>query len=119
MRFGIMMGVAFLLLGGCKTVDMDMEPPGYYWTTDRSVEDVTACLVPALDGTNNGYLHEAEDLFPGRYAEVRPLNARLMGGVDLYYVGVNQTERGSSLFLFGYGGREVADQLRPVIVECV
>ncbi|MEM7121191.1 MAG: hypothetical protein AAF563_07955 [Pseudomonadota bacterium] len=107
---------AFALVA-CASEQPYEPPPVNYWVTASSVDVASACLVPAMDGSLEGKMHYELPLLPGEYAEVRPDNAKVMGGGDLYYVSVRRHTAGSTVELHGYG--EASDVLRPVIEGCV
>ncbi len=104
-------------LVACATEQPYEPPPVEYWVTASSVNSASACLVPAMDGSLEGKMHYELPLLPGEYAEVRPENARVMGGGDLYYVSVRRHTVGSTIELHGYG--ETSGALRPAIEGCV
>lgn len=104
-------------LGACAVEQPYELPPVNYWVTASSVDVASACLAPAMDGSMEGKRHYELPLLPGEYAEVRPENAKVMGGGDLYYVSVRRHTAGSTVEVHGYG--EASSILRPAIEGCV
>ena len=117
MRSNAVIFLSSLALMACASEQPYEPPPDNYWITASSVDAAAACLVPAMDGSLEGKQHYEAPFLPGEYSEVRPENARVMGGGDLYYVSVRRHTGGSTVELHGYG--EASDVLRPAIEGCV
>ena len=116
MRAALAVVIATLAVAGCTSAPPPDELMDYYWVTDLNLDDTASCLVGAMDGAYDGYTHEIDDLLPGQYLEVRPQNASVMGGGDLYYVGVSRYYDGASMFLHGYG--VATDVIVPAVEVC-
>lgn len=101
MRFLLM---AFLLLAvaGCAS-DQRSQPPVRSWTSDRTPEDLGACMIPALDARTKAALkfdpdvvHKFDTLLPGKTYEIRTLR-EITVGVDRYFIRLTVRESGGTL----------------------
>lgn len=84
------------LLAGCAHITPRDNPPDDAFTTAKSLDAATACVVAALDREVAGVPHAAVAIAPNAAYEVRPQKELVMTG-EVYFVRVAADPAGARL----------------------
>jgi len=98
--------MAVVFTGGCALQTPRGDPPYKTWSSNKSIDDVSACLVRELNARNKhaswdapNTTHQIQIIEPNRVYEVLPQQTIILTG-EAYYFRVEKMGAGSALSLF-------------------